>query len=72
MIRLIQNEWMKISYRIGTWIMVGLLVLGMIATLIFVVKTNDKDQASGDWQTRPRNDEYGEQERAQRDREWFF
>ncbi|MEH7635058.1 ABC transporter permease subunit [Bacillus pumilus] len=51
MIRLIQNEWMKISYRIGTWIMVGLLVLGMIATLIFAVKTNDGDQASGDWKT---------------------
>ncbi|BBP93387.1 hypothetical protein BsIDN1_70050 [Bacillus safensis] len=42
---------MKISYRVGTWIMVGLLVLGMVATLIFVVKTNDKDQASGDWKT---------------------
>lgn len=51
MIRLIQNEWMKISYRVGTWIMVGLLVLGMVATLIFAVKTNDKDQASGDWKT---------------------
>lgn len=51
MIRLIQNEWMKISYRVGTWIMVGLLVLGMIATLIFAVKTNDGDQASGDWKT---------------------
>lgn len=51
MIRLIQNEWMKISYRVGTWIMVGLLVLGMVATLIFVVKTNDKDHASGDWKT---------------------
>ncbi|MFW0808845.1 ABC transporter permease [Bacillus pumilus] len=51
MIRLIQNEWMKISYRIGTWIMVGLLVLGMIATLIFALKTNDEDQASGDWKT---------------------
>ncbi|MGP3740268.1 hypothetical protein ACTWKB_18990 [Bacillus sp. 4A_MP2] len=51
MIRLIQNEWMKISYRVGTWIMVGLLVLGMIATLIFAVKTNDEDQASGDWKT---------------------
>ncbi|AVM25968.1 ABC transporter permease subunit [Bacillus pumilus] len=51
MIRLIQNEWMKISYRIGTWIMVGLLVLGMIATLIFAVKTNNEDQASGDWKT---------------------
>lgn len=51
MIRLIQNEWMKISYRVGTWIMVGLLVLGMIATLIFALKTNDEDQASGDWKT---------------------
>ncbi|UQZ94836.1 ABC transporter permease [Bacillus safensis] len=51
MIRLIQNEWMKISYRVGTWIMVGLLVLGMVATLIFAVKTNDGDQASGDWKT---------------------
>ncbi|CAL8901130.1 ABC transporter permease subunit [Bacillus pumilus] len=49
MIRLIQNEWMKISYRIGTWIMVGLLVLGMIATLIFALKTNDEDQSSGAW-----------------------
>ncbi|MFS0653850.1 ABC transporter permease [Bacillus sp. 179-C3.3 HS] len=48
MIRLIQNEWMKISYRIGTWVMVGLLVLGMIATLIFGITTN-KEQASGDW-----------------------
>ncbi|EKF34726.1 MULTISPECIES: ABC transporter permease [Bacillus] len=59
MIRLIQNEWMKISYRVGTWIMVGLLVLGMIATLIFAVKTNDEDQASGDWkqQLRMINDE---------------
>lgn len=51
MIRLIQNEWMKISYRVGTWIMVGLLVLGMIATLIFALKTNDENQASGDWKT---------------------
>ena len=51
MIRLIQNEWMKISYRVGTWIMVGLLVLGMIATLIFALKTNDEDQSSGDWKT---------------------
>ncbi|GJI57111.1 hypothetical protein BATMR_01390 [Bacillus altitudinis] len=49
MIRLIQNEWMKISYRVGTWIMVGLLVLGMIATLIFALKTNDEDQSSGAW-----------------------
>ncbi|MDM5299973.1 ABC transporter permease [Bacillus pumilus] len=48
MIRLIQNEWMKISYRIGTWIMVGLLVIGMIATLIFTITTNE-DQTSGDW-----------------------
>ncbi|MFJ5964087.1 MULTISPECIES: ABC transporter permease subunit [unclassified Bacillus (in: firmicutes)] len=48
MIRLIQNEWMKISYRVGTWIMVGLLVLGMIGTLIFAIKTND-DQTSSDW-----------------------
>lgn len=31
--------------------MVGLLVLGMIATLIFALKTNDGDQASGDWKT---------------------
>ncbi|PCK18740.1 ABC transporter ATP-binding protein [Bacillus pumilus] len=51
MIRLIQNEWMKISYRVGTWIMVGLLVLGMIATLIFAVKTNGDDQSSSDWKT---------------------
>lgn len=48
MIRLIQNEWMKISYRVGTWILVGLLVLGMIATLIFAIKTND-GQMSNDW-----------------------
>ena len=51
MIRLIQNEWMKISYRVGTWIMVGLLVLGMIATLIFAVKTNDDEQTSSDWKS---------------------
>ncbi|MEH7652836.1 DUF2705 family protein [Bacillus safensis] len=72
MIRLIQNEWMKISYRVGTWIMVGLLVLGMIATLIFAVKTNDEDQAAGDWKTELRTVNKGKKQELKEDNLAFY
>ncbi|MGE6630594.1 ABC transporter permease [Bacillus sp. NPDC077027] len=53
MIRLVQNEWMKISYRIGTWIMVALLLVGMIGTLIFAIKTKPSDESlsTKEWKT---------------------
>lgn len=72
MIRLIQNEWMKISYRVGTWIMVGLLVLGMIATLIFAVKTNGEDQAAGDWKTELRTVNKGKKQELKEDNLAFY
>lgn len=39
MIHLIQNEWMKIVWKLSTWIMVVLLLIGIIGVLIFTLST---------------------------------
>jgi ABC-2 type transport system permease protein len=37
MIRLIQNEWMKLFWRISTWIMTAILLLGVVGVLIYSI-----------------------------------
>src|SRR5699024_9664341 len=43
--KLVQNEWMKLFNRIGTYVMIGLLFFGALATVLF---TYDDAKASGD------------------------
>ncbi|GEK58519.1 ABC transporter permease [Marinococcus halophilus] len=35
MIRLIQNEWMKLFWRISTWVMAAILLVGVVGVLIY-------------------------------------
>ncbi|SDW57225.1 ABC-2 type transport system permease protein [Marinococcus luteus] len=37
MIRLIQNEWMKLFWRISTWVMAAILLVGVIGVLIYSI-----------------------------------
>ncbi|TLS35085.1 ABC transporter permease [Pseudalkalibacillus caeni] len=53
MLKLIQNENMKIYYRIGTWVMVILLLIAVIGMGIFVKTTSDEND---NWQVAVQTD----------------
>lgn len=42
LIKLLQNEWMKLFNRFGTYVMCGLLILGVIITAIFTFYTQQE------------------------------
>ncbi|MCA0987237.1 ABC transporter permease [Guptibacillus algicola] len=49
MIRLIQNENMKIYRRVGTWVMLGLIVIGLLLATIFTNLAGD--EGTTDWRS---------------------
>ncbi|MDQ0205445.1 ABC transporter permease [Alkalicoccobacillus murimartini] len=52
MIRLVYNECIKLAYRVGTWVMVGILILGVITMFIFDYKTKADSEISEEvWKT---------------------
>ncbi|SET57462.1 ABC-2 type transport system permease protein [Oceanobacillus limi] len=48
LLKLIQNEWMKLFSRIGTYVMCGILLLGLVTTAAFTfyTKTQEEDLPS--------------------------
>ena len=57
MLKLIQNEWMKLWSKKGTWVMTGLLVLailGMFGLTKWIDTMNNSEEQ--DWKTSVQNE----------------
>ncbi|WP_096271515.1 ABC transporter permease subunit [Paucisalibacillus globulus] len=65
--RLVQNEWMKLFNRVSTYVMLGILLLGIVLTavIIFFNQTDSSDlPGKGDWKQNlaVENESYKQQE----------
>ncbi|MFD1361245.1 ABC transporter permease subunit [Lentibacillus salinarum] len=64
--KLIQNEWMKLFNRTSTYVMCGLLVVGVMATAVYTFYNQADQELPGkeQWQAEliQQNEEYSEQE----------
>ena len=53
LLKLIQNEWMKLFNRVGTYVMIGILLLGIVITgvVVYFNQTESSDLPSrGEWE----------------------